>query len=1382
MANPNASMDGVLQLVGGLFMGGLALYNLAQGTSSSSSSSSLSNGNTSSAPAASSSSAATSSHSSGSSTGGDSKKVELNGNHHTHHHQANGSASSSSDDDNTPSWMSKKDPQVSNTELDKILSPSKASSHTAPSTTPSRAMKEEKEEKNEDDNIPSWMSKKEVSMKPNEIGSVIDREWKSERSKSIHEEIERMEHVPDTKSEKIPDLTLSPVRASVAFDVEITKDMEPPSWMSRIEPQTTMEEISEFPLGPANSAISIQRLDLNASGTKLCTANEVLSHVTVQLSDTVFVYPVISSSYLGEAITHVKKHDALRNALNKQVDVKKMETRAGAGSVVVGTLTAGIRTSVLTSASALKLMMPTLHQISSLHVPVVFHITSGSISGEDLSIRADHSDVYLARDTGFAILCSSNAQEAQDMAIVSHIASSHADAPFLHFFDATRALNALTEIKSVTDASIAKIVREDHQLLKGSFLSNKKGIKANAAHVVSKCFDHLSATVFQGRHYKAFEYTGPQDAEIIIVCMGAPASVLERMVSSYQEQQAERATLGLRHQGNSENDRLFKVGVIKVRVLRPWAPELLLEAIPKTVRRVCVLDQTSSNRLVPLFQDVSAAFHSNTRWVTPLLVGGRIQPSAHGLTIEMARVLIENMRSDAPQPHFLLSNDPTVSTLPVSLPTSMTVHDSTLLLDARTKQIVFWEGMYHSKQSESATQVIAKALHSSLGVHVQQTVAVDRFVLSAGEHGVRRSELLFGPSPIPAEYSPTDAGSADIIVFDDISVLKADGAHHHGIELFSALRDGGAVIVGVTPSAKETDLSHYVQSTISQVLKKKIARKSVKLFYFNAVEAAKVFGASVDVAREWIAIALALSHVSSSAFSQIVGPVANGFRNTLIQHGVIGPTSSTTLAIHNLDRLPVSHLHQIHYTYEWLEGKATEPRFGMTTPATQRANFTPRIPFDAHEGKSSKNDEALKEVSVSQKYRAAWSLIFREAFETHTVLRPREHEVYQVKLTSRKRLTPLDYDRNIFHMELDVSGTSLRYQIGDALGVFGHNDEKEVDHFIKEYGLNPDEFVSRAMDDDPTKRELVSVRNMLIQHLDIFGRPTKKFYVKLAEYAKENSIYDHRWLVHIGTDDAEEFKLLLSETCTYADILLRFRGAHPPFEELVKLIPPIKPRHYSIASSMKLNPRSVHLLIVAVDWKTPTGRERFGQCTRYLANLPTEQETGKEVYLTVDIKPSVLRLPPSPKQPIIMAGLGTGMAPFRAFIQERKIQKEMGIDVGPIVLYFGARHRHEEYLYGDELDEYFEQGLVSKLGLAFSRDQKHKVYIQDKIAEDADTLRQYFNEDNGHFYLCGPTWPVPSVRDAIARGLNPVSAAVGIIDTEKVEKLKEEGRYVLEVY
>lgn len=234
--------------------------------------------------------------------------------------------------------------------------------------------------------------------------------------------------------------------------------------------------------------------------------------------------------------------------------------------------------------------------------------------------------------------------------------------------------------------------------------------------------------------------------------------------------------------------------------------------------------------------------------------------------------------------------------------------------------------------------------------------------------------------------------------------------------------------------------------------------------------------------------------------------------------------------------------------------------------------------------------------------------------------------------------------------------------------------------------------------------------------------------------------------MHTGTDDNEAFKLGGLEGVTFAELLLQYKSANPTIEQIIEMVPYIKARHYSIASSMHLNPRSVHLLVVAVDWVTPLGRKKYGQCTRYLANL--DPSKGQDIYVSVDVMPSVLRLPPSPKQPIIMSGLGTGLAPFRAFIQERKYQKEMGIEVGPVTLYFGARYRAEEWLYGDEWEAYEKEGLV-KLGLAFSRDQKHKVYIQDKMKEDAKEIRRLLGDENGYFYLCGPTHPVPAVEAAL---------------------------------
>lgn len=396
--------------------------------------------------------------------------------------------------------------------------------------------------------------------------------------------------------------------------------------------------------------------------------------------------------------------------------------------------------------------------------------------------------------------------------------------------------------------------------------------------------------------------------------------------------------------------------------------------------------------------------------------------------------------------------------------------------------------------------------------------------------------------------------------------------------------------------------------------------------------------------------------------------------------------------------------------------------------------------------------------------------------QTAEVLRPHEHEVYQVRCTVNKRLTPAHYDRHVFHLEFDTTGTGLTYNIGDALGVFGQNDADEVAEFIEFYGLKATDFVALP---HGGSRELLSVEQLLRQRVDIFGKPSQKFYAALAFYATDT--YEAKKLKWMGSEDKEAFKLRQYEAVTFADVLMEFKSAHPSFLDLLQLVPLIKPRHYSIASSNKAHPNSVHLLVVAVDWVTPKGRKRYGQCTRYLAKMdPTQAEP---IMVTVDIKPSICKLPDDPKQPVICAGLGTGLAPYRAFVQERAYLKAQGVEIGPMSLYFGARYRSEEYLYGDELDEYYRTGVITDLRLAFSRDQKHKVYIQHLILEDKTKLAEYFRQDGGYFYMCGPTWPVPDVKQAICEGLVSSIEDFTMEDADDyLEELKEHGRYVLEVY
>jgi len=317
--------------------------------------------------------------------------------------------------------------------------------------------------------------------------------------------------------------------------------------------------------------------------------------------------------------------------------------------------------------------------------------------------------------------------------------------------------------------------------------------------------------------------------------------------------------------------------------------------------------------------------------------------------------------------------------------------------------------------------------------------------------------------------------------------------------------------------------------------------------------------------------------------------------------------------------------------------------------------------------------------------------------------------------------------------------------------------------------------------EDPNVLVNRTVYQSLLQNVDIFGRPGKRFYEDLAEFADDEQ--EKLALQTLCTPDgATEFKRRAEvDTITYADILLEYKSAHPSFHDIVRIVSPMKRREYSIASSQHVTPTSVSLLIVTVNWVDPKGRDRFGQATRYLNNL----KIGSPV--TVSVKPSVMKLPPKTTAPIIMAGLGTGLAPFRAFVQERAYQKQQGHEIGEVLLYMGSRHQREEYLYGEEWEAYQDAGIITLLGRAFSRDQPEKIYIQDRMRQTLAEIQDAYLEKEGSFYLCGPTWPVPDVTEVLQEAVeadhkkkNPTAKKID--SRRQIETLKDEGRYVLEVY
>lgn len=448
------------------------------------------------------------------------------------------------------------------------------------------------------------------------------------------------------------------------------------------------------------------------------------------------------------------------------------------------------------------------------------------------------------------------------------------------------------------------------------------------------------------------------------------------------------------------------------------------------------------------------------------------------------------------------------------------------------------------------------------------------------------------------------------------------------------------------------------------------------------------------------------------------------------------------------------------------------PLLAGAIPTTFYINDT-----DSSSGLGDASADDKSQVSQSSLFDTARRIIFAESFDTQHSLRPDvTSKNFIAKVKVNERVTPDDYDRHIFHLELDITGTGLKYAIGEALGVHAPNNIQQVNEFMQNYGVDPSEVVSVTREDGYVDTKPVT--SVLRDNLDLFGKPPKKFYEALIDYAtdaKQKSQLEH--LVSSAGKDALKERAEV-KTETYADVLAEFHSARPSLNELVSLISPLKRREYSIASSQKVHPNAVHLLIVVVDWVDSFGRKRYGQTSKFLADL----NSGAEV--VVSVKPSVMKLPTDPSTPVIMSGLGTGLAPFKAFLEEKAWQKSQGHEIGDIYLFLGSRHQRQEYLYGELFEAYKNAGILTYIGAAFSRDQPQKIYIQDRIREAKHHLIEAFVQKNGSFYLCGPTWPVPDISAALADIVATDAATRNetVDSVALIEELKDAERYILEVY
>ena len=357
---------------------------------------------------------------------------------------------------------------------------------------------------------------------------------------------------------------------------------------------------------------------------KSMDGNNAAAHVSYAFSEVAAIYPITPSSPMADFVDQWSAN-GLKNIFGTQVKVVEMQSEAGAAGAVHGSLGSGALTTTYTASQGLLLMIPNMYKIAAEQLPAVFHVSARTVSTQALNIFGDHSDVMACRQTGFAMLCEGNVQEVMDLSPVAHLAALSGKVPFINFFDGFRTSHEIQKIavwdyedlKDMCDMdAVAEFRRHalnpEHPHMRGShengdiFFQHREACNkyyAELPAVVEKYMDLVNAKL--GTDYKLFNYYGHPEADRVIVAMGSICDVAEEVIDYL----------------NAHGE---KVGLVKVRLYRPFAPEKLLEAFPASVKKIAVLDRTKEPGAMgePLYQDVVTAL-ANAGWNDVKVIGGR---------------------------------------------------------------------------------------------------------------------------------------------------------------------------------------------------------------------------------------------------------------------------------------------------------------------------------------------------------------------------------------------------------------------------------------------------------------------------------------------------------------------------------------------------------------------------------------------------------------------------------------------------------------------------------------------------------------------------------------------------------------------------------------
>ncbi|RMD97173.1 MAG: pyruvate:ferredoxin (flavodoxin) oxidoreductase, partial [Calditrichaeota bacterium] len=555
---------------------------------------------------------------------------------------------------------------------------------------------------------------------------------------------------------------------------------------------------------------------------KTIDGNEAVASVAYKINEVIAIYPITPSSPMGEW-SDAWAAAGKPNIWGTVPTVVEMQSEGGASGAVHGSLQGGALTTTFTSSQGLLLMIPNMYKIAGELTSTVFNVAARTVATHALSIFCDHSDVMATRQTGFALLASASVQEAMDFALIAQAATLEARVPFLHFFDGFRTSHEVSKIQMISDDQMRAMLDEelimkhrlralspDHPVLRGSaqnpdvFFQARETVNPfyeKAPDITQKAMDKFAEIV--GRRYHLFDYHGAPDAERIIVLMASAAETAHETVD-YLTQQGE------------------KVGVLKVRLYRPFSTRYFLEALPKTTRSIAVLDRTKEPGSTgePLYIDIVNALHEGLDKgfgelrEMPRVTGGRYGLSSKELTPAMLKGLFDNLKEQTPKNHFTLGIKDDVTHTSIDFDPEFSTES-----DEVVRAIFYGLG---SDGTVSANKNSIKIIGENTDYYAQGYFVYD----SKKAGAVTVSHLRFGPKPIHSTYL---ISKASFVACHQPVFLERYNMLEHIVP-------GGTFLLN-TPYKPEEVWDH-----LPRVFQEHIVNKKLKFYVIDAFKVARETG------------------------------------------------------------------------------------------------------------------------------------------------------------------------------------------------------------------------------------------------------------------------------------------------------------------------------------------------------------------------------------------------------------------------------------------------------------------------------------------------------------------------------------------------------------